>query len=155
MRKLDWQLKLADASTYPQKGRFYAVDRQVDIRTGAILVKIQFPNPGNILRPGGFGTVSTVVRIQQGALLVPQRAVSEVQGGYLVAVIDHENKVNIRPVKMGQKIGSLWIVEQGLNRGDRIVAEGVQLVQDGTHVAPKPYQAGSSSSQRLTEGSGT
>ena len=152
LHKLDFQLKLADGAIFPQKGRFNAVDRQVDIRTGAILVRIQFPNPGNVLRPGGFGTVSSVVRIQQGALLVPQRAVSEVQGGYLVAVVDHDNKASLHPVKMGSKVGTMWIVEEGLNRGDRIVAEGVQLVQDGTHVSPKPYQAGSSASEK---GSGT
>jgi len=155
LRKLEWQLKLADGSTFPQKGRFNAIDRQVDLRTGAILVKIQFPNPGNVLRPGGFGSVSTVTRIQQGALLVPQRAVSEIQGGYLVAVVSHENKASIRPVKMGQKVGTWWIVEQGLKPGERVVAEGAQLVQDGAQVNPKPFQAGSSVAETLDQaGSG-
>jgi membrane fusion protein (multidrug efflux system) len=155
LRKLDWQLKLADGTAFPQNGRFYAIDRQVDIRTGAILLKIQFANRGNVLRPGGFGSVSAVTRIQRGALLIPQRAVSEVQGGYLVAVVDHENKASIHPVKMGQRVGNWWIVEEGLKQGDRVVAEGVQLVQDGQQVNPKPYQADSSPPKKMTEGSGT
>lgn len=152
--KLEWQLKLSDGTTFPHTGRFYAIDRQVDIRTGAILVKIQFPNPGNMLRPGGFGSVSTVTRIQHNALLVPQRAVRELQGGYLVAVVDHENKASLRPVKMGQKVGSWWIVSEGLKPGERVVAEGVQEVREGVVVAPKPYQE-TPSVAKLAEGSGT
>jgi membrane fusion protein (multidrug efflux system) len=101
LNKLEWQLRLSDGSVYPHKGHFYALDRQVDVRTGAILVKVAFPNPGNVLRPGGFGNISTVVRVQKNALLIPQRAVSEMQGGYLVAVIGSDNKVNIRPIKIG------------------------------------------------------
>jgi membrane fusion protein, multidrug efflux system len=155
LRKLEWQLKLSDGSTFPHTGRFYAIDRQIDIRTGAILVRIQFPNPGNMLRPGGFGSVSTVTRIQRNALLVPQRAVRELQGGYLVAVVDHENKASIRPVKMGQKVGSWWIVNEGLKPGERVVAEGVQEVREGAVVAPKPFQESSSVAQKLAAGSGT
>jgi membrane fusion protein (multidrug efflux system) len=155
MRKLEWQLKLSDGSTFAHTGRFYAIDRQVDIRTGAILVKIQFPNPGNMLRPGGFGSVSTVTRIQHNALLVPQRAVKELQGGYLVAVVDHENKASLRPVKMGQKVGSWWIVSEGLKPGERVVAEGVQDVREGAVVAPKPFQESSSVAEKLAGGNGT
>ena len=155
LRKLEWQLKLSDGSTFPHTGRFYAIDRQINIRTGAILVRIQFPNPGNMLRPGGFGSVSTVTRIQRNALLVPQRAVRELQGGYLVAVVDHENKASIRPVKMGQKVGSWWIVNEGLKPGERVVAEGVQEVREGAVVAPKPFQESSSVAQKLAGGSGT
>ena len=155
LRKLEWQLKLSDGTTFPHTGRFYAIDRQVDIRTGAILVKIQFPNPGNMLRPGGFGSVSTVTRIQHNALLVPQRAVKELQGGYLVAVVDHENKASLRPVKMGQKVGSWWIVSEGLKPGERVVAEGVQEVREGVVVAPKPFQESSSVAQKLAGGNGT
>lgn len=140
LRKLEWQLKLADGSTFPHKGRFYAIDRQVDVRTGAIQMKIQFPNPGNTLRPGGFATVSTVTRIQQNAILVPQRAVNEIQGGYVVAVIDQNNKASIRPVKMGLKAGPWWIVDEGLKPGEKVVAEGFQDVRDGEVVNPKPYQ---------------
>ena len=141
LSKLKWQLRLSDGSIYPHAGRFYALDRQVDVRTGAILVKVEFPNPGNVLRPGGFGNISTVVRIQKNALLVPQRAVNELQGGYLVAVIGSDNKVGIRPIKVGPKVDTLWIVEQGLNAGDRVVAEGVQKVREGMEVSPKKFQA--------------
>jgi membrane fusion protein, multidrug efflux system len=142
LRKLVWQLRLTDGSIYPLKGQFYALDRQVDVRTGAILVQVQFPNPGNMLRPGGFGSISTVVRIQHNALLVPQRAVSELQGGFIVAVVSSDNKASLRPVKMGQKTGDMWIVDEGLKPGERVVAEGVQKVQEGTLVKPKPYKPG-------------
>jgi membrane fusion protein (multidrug efflux system) len=152
LNKLEWQLRLSDGSVYPHKGRFYALDRQVDVRTGSILVKIQFPNPGNILRPGGFGSVSTIVRVQKNALLVPQRAVSELQGGYLVAVIGQDNKASIRPVKMGSKVGSWWIVNEGLKAGERVVAEGVQQVQEGAQVNPKPYKEVPSVAMKLQGG---
>jgi membrane fusion protein (multidrug efflux system) len=144
LKKLEWQLRLSDGSIYPRKGRFYALDRQVDVRTGAILVKVQFPNPGNVLRPGGFGNISTVVRIQKNALLVPQRAVNELQGGYLVAVIGADNKVGIRPIKVGPKVDAMWIVNEGLKLGERIVAEGVQKVREGMEVHAKPFQPDSS-----------
>jgi membrane fusion protein (multidrug efflux system) len=143
LRKLEWQLRLTDGSIYRLKGQFYAVDRQIDVRTGAILVQVQFSNPNSVLRPGGFGRISTVVRIQKNALLVPQRAVSELQGGFRVAVVGSDNKVSIRPVKMGQKIGDMWIIDEGLKQGERVVAEGVQKVQEGTEVKPKPYQSSS------------
>jgi membrane fusion protein (multidrug efflux system) len=141
LRKLEWHLRLTNGTAYPHPGLFYALDRQVDIKTGTILVQVQFPNPGNVLRPGGFGGISTVVNIQTGALLVPQKAVSELQGGYIVAVVANDNKAHIRPVKMGPKAGDMWIVTEGLQPGERVVAEGVQKVQDGTVVNPKPYQA--------------
>jgi membrane fusion protein (multidrug efflux system) len=143
LNRLEWQLRLSDGSIYPHKGHFYALDRQVDVRTGAILVKVEFPNPGNVLRPGGFGNISTVVRVQKNALLVPQRAVKELQGGYLVAVIGDGNKVNIRPIKVGPRVDTMWIVDEGLKPGDRIVAEGVQKVREGMEVQPKPFQQGS------------
>jgi membrane fusion protein (multidrug efflux system) len=148
LNKLEWQLRLSDGSVYPHKGRFYALDRQVDVRTGSILVKVQFPNPGNMLRPGGFGNISTVVRVQKNALLVPQRAVNEMQGGYLVAVIGADNKVSIRPIKVGPKVDTMWIVNEGLKLGDRIVAEGVQKVREGMEVHAKPFQPGSSVTQK-------
>ena len=141
LNKLEWQLRLSDGSIYPHKGRFYALDRQVDVRTGAILVKVQFPNPGNMLRPGGFGNIGTVVRIQKNAMLVPQRAVNELQGGHLVAVIGADNKVSIRPIKVGPKVDTMWIVNEGLKAGDRIVAEGVQKVREGMEVRATPFQS--------------
>jgi RND family efflux transporter MFP subunit len=152
LRKLDWQLKLSDGTEFPYKGKFYAIDRQVDIRTGAIRVQIQFPNPGNVLRPGGFGSVSTVTRVLRGALLIPQRAVSELQGGFLVATVDQENRAHIRSVEMGSKIGGWWIVDEGLKPGDRIVVEGVQKVRDGLIVTPKNYQETPSESAVVQQG---
>jgi membrane fusion protein (multidrug efflux system) len=138
-KNLHLQLTLADGSTYPHEGTFYFADRQVDQNTGAIRLAGLFPNPGNILRPGGYGRVRTAKRIQQGALLVPQRSVSELQGGYQVAVVDGENKVKIQPVEVGDRIGSEWIIADGLKPGDRVVAEGVQKVRQGMQVNPKPF----------------
>jgi membrane fusion protein, multidrug efflux system len=140
LRRLEWRLTLTNGAVFPYTGRFYALDRQVDIKTGAILVQVQFPNPGNVLRPGGFGSVSTVANTQPGALLVPQRAVSELQAGFVVAVIGSDNKAHIQAVTMGQKIGDMWIVNSGLKAGDRVVAEGVTKVREGMEVKPKPYQ---------------
>jgi RND family efflux transporter MFP subunit len=138
-RNLHFQLILADGSTYPREGTWYFTDRQVDLNTGAIRLAALFPNPGNILRPGGYGRVRTAVRVQKDALLVPQRAVSELQGGYQVAVVDGENKVSIRVVKVGDPLGKDWIVLEGLKPGERVVAEGVQKVRAGMRVNPKPF----------------
>ncbi|HEY6291024.1 MAG TPA: efflux RND transporter periplasmic adaptor subunit [Terriglobia bacterium] len=139
-RRLDFKLTLGDGSAYPHPGRLWAVNRQVDVRTGTILVEAQFANPDNVLRPGGFGRISSVVRIQPGALLVPQRAVNELQGGYQVAVVGSDNKVSIRTVKAGAKVGTLWVIDEGLKPGERVVAEGAQKVKDGMVVNPKPFQ---------------
>lgn len=133
------QIILADGSTYPRDGTVYFADRQVDPNTGAIRIAGLFPNPGNILRPGGYAKVRFAVRTQDGALLVPQRAVSEVQGGYQVAVVDDQNKVSIRAVQVGDQVGTEWIIADGVKRGDRVVAEGVQKVRTGMHVNPKPF----------------
>jgi RND family efflux transporter MFP subunit len=138
-KSLHLQLILADGSTYQREGTFYFADRQVDQNTGAIRLAGLFPNPGNILRPGGYGRVRTAVRTQSGALLVPQRAVSEVQGGYQVAVVDSEDKVSIRTVKVGERTGTEWIIDEGLKPGERVVAEGVQKVRPGMKVNPKPF----------------
>ena len=122
-------------------GTFYFADRQVDVRTGAIRVAGLFPNPGNTLRPGQYGRVRTALRIQPGALLVPQRAVNELQGSYQIAVVDRDNKVNIRFVKVGDQIGNQWVINDGLKPGERVVAEGVQKVRQGMQVNPKPFGA--------------
>jgi RND family efflux transporter MFP subunit len=140
--RLNWQLELTDGSIYPLNGKFYALDRQVDISTGAILLQVEFPNPNNLLRPGGFGNIRTVGRVVTGALLVPQRAVTDVQGKYLIAVVGSDNKVNIRPVTVGEKVGEMWIIADGLKPGDRVVAVGTTKVSDGIHVNPKPYSPG-------------
>ena len=138
-KNLRLELILADGSTYPHEGTFYFADRQVNESTGAIRIAGLFPNPGNILRPGGYGKVRAVIRLQQDALLVPQRAVSELQGGYQVAVVDGENKVSIRTVKVGDRVGNQWIIADGLKPGERVVAEGVQKVRPGMQVNPKPF----------------
>jgi membrane fusion protein (multidrug efflux system) len=135
------ELILADGSTYPYGGRFYFADRQVNVSTGAIRIAGVFPNPGNILRPGGYGKVRAATRVQPEALLVPQRAVSELQGGYQVAVVGDQNKVSIRTVKVGDRVGSEWIIADGLKQGERIVVEGVQKVRPGMQVNPKPFAA--------------
>ena len=138
--RLEFRLQLANGSMFPQKGRFFAINREVDVRTGAILLQTVFPNPGNVLRPGGFGKISVVVRNQKDALLVPQRAVSELQGRYLVAVVGSDNKVSLRPVKVGSRSGTMWVIEEGLKPGERVVAEGMQKVREGVQVNPKPFQ---------------
>ena len=150
--RLVWELQLTDGSIYPLKGKFYALDRQVDISTGAILMQIEFPNPNNFLRPGGFGNIRTVARIDKNALLVPQRAVSDVQSKFLVAVVGNDNKVAIRPVVVGEKTGSEWIISDGLKPGDRVVAEGIQKVKDGQQVNPKPYQSSSTTASESNKG---
>jgi membrane fusion protein, multidrug efflux system len=146
-KSLRLQLILADGSTYPRDGTFYFADRQVNVGTGSIRIAGLFPNPGNILRPGGYGRVRTAVRVQKDALLIPQRAVSELQGAYQVAVVDGENKVSIRTVKVGDRVGSLWIIADGLKPGERVVAEGVQKVRPGAQVKPKPYVPDSATAQ--------
>jgi RND family efflux transporter MFP subunit len=143
--RMDWNLELTDGSMYPLKGKFYALDRQVDISTGAILVQVEFANPQRLLRPGGFGNIRATVATTKGALLVPQRAVTEIQGKYLIAVVDNDNKVTIRNVAAGEKVGSMWVITSGLKPGERVVAEGTQKVSDGIHVNPKPYTGGAAS----------
>jgi RND family efflux transporter MFP subunit len=138
-KSLRLKLILADGSTYPRDGTFYFADRQVNQSTGAIRIAGLFPNPGNVLRPGGYGRVRTAVRVQKDALLVPQRAVSELQGAYQVAVVDAQNKVSIRTVQVGDRVGTQWIVADGLKPGERVVAEGVQKVLPGMQVNPKPF----------------
>jgi membrane fusion protein (multidrug efflux system) len=140
-KNLHLQLILADGTTYTHEGTFYFADRQVDVGTGAIRIAGLFPNPGNILRPGGYGKVRAVIRMQQGALLVPQRAVTELQGGYQIAVVGADNKVDIRTITAGDRSGSDWVISEGLKPGDRVIAEGVQKVRAGALVNPKPFVA--------------
>jgi membrane fusion protein (multidrug efflux system) len=138
-KSLRLELILADGSTYPYGGTFYFADRQVNVGTGAIRIAGLFPNPGNTLRPGGYGKVRAVIRLQQGALLVPQRSVSELQGGYQVAVVGADDKVNIRTVMVGDRVGTEWIIAEGLKPGERVIAEGVQKVRPGAQVKPKLF----------------
>ncbi len=136
--KLNFELILADGTTYPHTGKFDFTDRQVDVRTGAIRIASLFPNPGNTLRPGQYGKVRRA-RVQPGAVLVPQEAVTELQGTRLIAVVDGSNKVNIRPVQLGETVGKDWIVLKGVQAGDRVVVEGLQKVRQGMQVNPKPF----------------
>src|ERR1700734_1704982 len=133
-KSLRLELILADGSTYPHDGTFYFADRQVNESTGAIRIAGLFPNPGNILRPGGYAKVRAVIRIQPGALVVPQRAVSELQGGYQVATVDADNKISIRTVMVGDRVDNRWIITSGLRPGERVVTEGVQKVRPGEQV---------------------
>lgn len=134
------ELVLGGEKVYPHKGQFYLVDRQVDQKTGTIRVAALFPNPNNLLRPGQFARVRAVTKTKEKAILIPQRAVTEMQGSYQAAVVTPENKVDIRPVKVGLRSGSLWIITQGLKPGERVVVEGLQKVKAGMTVDPKPFQ---------------
>jgi membrane fusion protein, multidrug efflux system len=135
------ELVLADGSVYPRKGRFYAADRQVDIQTGAIRLPGTFPNPDNILRPGQYGRVRFISYIRPHALLVPQKAITEMQGIQQVAVVADDNTVSIRSVTTGERVGPMWIVESGLHPGERVVVEGVQKVRHGATVTIVPPAA--------------
>ena len=134
------ELILADGSTYPHKGKFALADRQINPSTGTLKVGTLFPNPGNILRPGGYGLIRALMAVKKGALLIPQRAVGDVQGKYLVAVVGSDNKVDIRLVKVGQRIGSDWIISEGLKPGESVIAEGIQKVKPDMVVNPKPVR---------------
>jgi membrane fusion protein, multidrug efflux system len=140
-KELRFELILADGTTYPHTGEWFAADNQVDIRTGSIRIAASFPNPGNILRPGQFARIRVLSEVKPNALLVPQRAVIELQGTTQVVGIGADNKAHIQPVKMGRRIDHEWIVEEGLKAGDRIVVEGVQKAREGVPVNPKPWTA--------------
>lgn len=134
------EMFLADGSLYPGAGRFYFADRQVDPKTGTIRVAALFDNPKEFLRPGLFARVRVEMGIKKGALLVPQRSVSEIQGIYRVAVVGADNKVEIRPVKVSETIEKMRVVDEGLKPGEQVVVEGVQKVRPGVTVTPKPYE---------------
>jgi RND family efflux transporter MFP subunit len=138
MNRLQLELILADGTIYPQQGKFLFADRQVNQNTGAILLFSQFPNPGNILRPGQYAKVRAMIGMKSKALLVPQRSVTELQGSYQVAVVNDENKIDVATVKVGDRIGSMWMINDGLKAGQRVVTEGVLKVRPGMKVNPKP-----------------
>jgi membrane fusion protein (multidrug efflux system) len=143
-KRLPLELILADGTTYAKKGKVSFADRAVNQNTGAIRVAGLFDNPGNILRPGQYARIRAATNVRQGALLVPQRAVSELQGTYQAAVVDDKNKVSIATVTVGERVGPMWVVEDGLKPGERVVAEGVQKVRPGAQVNPKPFWPNSS-----------
>jgi membrane fusion protein, multidrug efflux system len=129
-------LTLANGNEYPQKGKIIFANRQVDAQTGTIRIVGAFPNRGNILRPGQFGRIQAITDNRKNALLIPQRAVSELQGNYQVAVVGPDNKVDIRKVKVGDRVGDLWIISDGLKLGERVITEGFQKVGPGSPVKP-------------------
>jgi len=133
------ELILADGSRHPHNGRIGFAGRQVDVQTGTVKVAVLFPNPGNLLRPGQFARVRAQRNVKAGALLVPQRAVMELQGSYQVAVVGADQKVDIRPVKVGQQVDNLWVIQEGLRPGDRVVVEGLQKIRPGVVVTATPY----------------
>lgn len=132
-----FDLILADGSTYPYKGIGLLTNRQVDTSTGSIQLVCSFPNPHNILRPGQFGRLRAGAEVRHGALLVPQKAVSELQGAYQLAVVGSDNKVSIRPVTVGERIGEDWIIESGVKPSELVIVEGLQKVQGGSTVKIK------------------
>jgi membrane fusion protein (multidrug efflux system) len=137
-KRIPLQLILSDGSIYDRTGTIYFADREVNPATGAIQIAGVFPNPTNLLRPGNYGRVRASVRTQEGALLVPQKAVTELQGSQQVAVVTNDDKVNIRLVTVGEQVGDSWIVTDGLKPGERVVVEGLQKLRDGAPVKVVP-----------------
>ena len=138
-KELSFQLLFSDGSLYPQPGEMFAADNQVDVRTGSLRIAALFPNPGNILRPGQFARIRVLSEVQHNAIVVPQRAVNQLQSVFQVAVIGTDNKATIRTVKVGPQIGANWLIEDGLQPGEHVVVEGYQKVRDGAAVNPKPW----------------
>jgi membrane fusion protein (multidrug efflux system) len=137
-------LVLSDGTVFPHKGHVLLTGRNIDVRTGTIAAIGLFPNPGNVLRPGQYAKVRAVVKVRKGAILVPQRAVNEMQGAYQVAVIGEGDKAQIRTVKAAERVGSMWVIESGLSPGERVVVEGFSRVKTGTAVAPVDAAAAAS-----------
>lgn len=135
------ELVVASGATYPHEGRFFAVNRQVDERTGTLLVQGLFPNPDNVLRPGGYAKVRAATSVADGALLIPQRAVVDLQGTFQVYVLNADDTVTVRDVTPGPREGSDWVIEKGLSAGEKVVVEGVQKVRSGIAVIAKPAPA--------------
>jgi membrane fusion protein, multidrug efflux system len=139
LQGLEFDLALADGNPYPHKGKFYAEDRNLDTKTGSIRMEFTFPNPGNRLRPGQFGKVRTVVKVAKGALVIPEPAVTELQGNRLVAVVDGGNKIAMRPVKLGERSAGMWQVIDGVKPGEKVVVQGLMKVPPGSTVTVKEW----------------
>jgi membrane fusion protein (multidrug efflux system) len=139
LKQLEIQLILADGTVYPQAGQIYAPDRAIGPTTGALRLEAIFPNPDSALRPGQFVRVRVKFDTKHDALMIPQRAVTELQGAYQVALIGADNKVHVQPVRVGERSGSLWIIEQGLQPGQRVVVEGLQKIREGATVNPTNF----------------
>jgi membrane fusion protein (multidrug efflux system) len=143
-RESNLELILADGSVYPERGRASVANREVDVKTGTMMIQALFPNPRSIVRPGQYAKVRATTETRKGALLVPQRAVQELQGAHQVAVVGADNKVTMRTVKAGARIGDLWLIDEGLKPGERIVVEGLQKVREGATVNPKSVEPATS-----------
>ncbi len=143
LKQLEIHLLLADGSVYPHQGKIVAADRQIGTTTGALRLEAVFPNPGYSLRPGQFIRLRVKFDTKRGALLVPQRAVSELQGAYQVGLVDADNKVHLQPVRVGERSGSFWIIDEGLAPGQRVVVEGLQKIRDGVTVNVTNFEPGS------------
>jgi RND family efflux transporter MFP subunit len=139
VNSLEFELILSSGNVYPRKGKFYALDRNLDPKTGSIRYEVTFPNPANALRPGQFGKIRFVADMKKGAMVVPQEAVNELQGSFQVAVVDQNNQVSIRPVKMGERMGALWEVTDGLKAGDKVIVQGLQKAREGSTVTVKEW----------------
>ena len=146
------QLTLGNGNIYPYKGQIVFVDRQVNPQTGTIQIAGSFPNPQNVLRPGQFGRIKAETEIRHDALLIPQRAVNELQGSYQVAVVDSNNTVQIRNVALGPQLGSDLIITSGITPNERVVTEGVSKLKDGMRVSPQPTTAAATVTQQKPEG---
>jgi membrane fusion protein (multidrug efflux system) len=134
------ELILGDGTVFPRRGHALFVNREVDSRTGTIQVRGEFPNPGNVLRPGQYARIRAATELRKGALLIPQQAVSELQGVYQVGVVAADNKVTIKTVKLGPQFGDMWVVESGLQAGDSVVVDGLQRIKSGMTVSPTPFK---------------
>lgn len=139
--KKNLELILADGSVYSKKGSILVADRQVDAKTGTIRFAAAFENPTGVLRPGQFARVRLPTSVAKGALLVPQRSVIETQGSYQVAVVTPDNKASLRPVKVGERVGDMWIIQSGVQPAEQVIVEGFQKVKEGAPVVPKPFQS--------------
>ena len=134
------QLILGDTTVFPERGRALLVNREVDAKTGTIQVRAEFPNPGNVLRPGQYARIRAITEVRKGALVVPQQAVSELQGVYQVGVVGQDNKAAIKTVKLGPQFGDMWVVESGLEAGENVIVDGLQRVKTGMTVAPAQFK---------------
>ena len=134
------ELILGDGTVFPQRGHVLFVNREVDTRTGTIQVRGEFPNPGNLLRPGQYARIRAVTELRRGAMLIPQQAVSELQGIYQVGVVSADHKVTIKSVKLGPVYRDMWVVDSGLQPGENVIVDGLQRVRTGITVAPSPYK---------------
>jgi len=139
LQGLEFDLHLADGNPYPHKGKFYAEDRNLDTKTGSIRMEISFSNPGNRLRPGQFGKVRAAVKVAKNALVIPEQAVTELQGNRLVAVVDGGNKIAMRPIKLGERSAGMWQVIDGVKPGEKVVVQGLMKVPPGSTVTVKQW----------------